>query len=958
MNWRLTFLLRTIIFLLLIEASNGHDESKTSTDMMQCLRKLYPSSFKTRQGNPVPNKQVNCSIMPHTGAQHQFDVSTALDPRIKNDRLLFLTVHIQCREPTEIVFNNSHNVADNFTMLTLIISGPCHVSMKNLALWSNVTDFHGLGFKEGKNGRFPKLLKDYAFESEIQSLASLRALSLDSNFPLAILDALSEITGVRSKMAELALTNLSLKRMPEKLQTVMPGLQTLDLRFNKLTQPPIFPWNNTALKFPHGLIGAKGLKVKTLGGSDVDADNYVRSLRLDGNIIQDLSLHEFHGFLHKLSLTRNGLQTIGATSFQNLSGIQAIDISKNNIQELPSQLFHGLNSLTEIQLHENNLSVVPAELFRGSENIMKITLGHNKIRKIAGGLFNSSKRLLILHLEGNRIKTIEEGAFSNSLREVYLQNNVLSYFPISLFRLQNVSKIDLSFNALTFQDLINLVENLDFETDNVSFQETQPKLLDLKNNNFTSLSMQGVKELDALKLSRFLEIYEVNLEGNPLICDCSIIAIKRKIELLSKNYPGSKMRFRSWKCAWPEQMRDKTILETNANDLIKQNEPRQCPEECSCFERCSDQTVVIDCQGRKLDIMPKTLPSSDSIQLNLRNNYIRDIPRHPYLKNLTALYLTHNEIQRLNEVVVDSFERIRILHMDSNNLTTLPRNIENLFLANLALHDNNFDCNCSTKWMKNWLQNLNDNGQVERVENILCKSDSSMEEKAVYILPDERFGCNGTVGQSVRSTNTPNPTSSVITSAVLGTLLAISIIISILVHVYRRELKAIINTHLNRWPFGGKNDSDSTKIYDAFVSYSENDRHWVVNILQERLEKRHPIFKLCIHHRDFEIGTPIVKNILNSVEKSNRMLIVLSRTFLQSEWCMLEFRTAHHKVLEDRLKLIVILFDDVNLDELDGEIKLYLRTNTYLSIKDKWFWEKLIHAMQSNKKEKFRKPLL
>ena len=260
--------------------------------------------------------------------------------------------------------------------------------------------------------------------------------------------------------------------------------------------------------------------------------------------------------------------------------------------------------------------------------------------------------------------------------------------------------------------------------------------------------------------------------------------------------------------------------------------------------------------------------------------------------------------------------------------------------------------------MKNWLQNLNDNGQVERVENILCKSDSSMEEKAVYILPDERFGCNGTVGHSVRSTNTPNPTSSVITSAVLGTLLVISIIISILVHVYRRELKAIINTHLNRWPFGGKNDSDSTKIYDAFVSYSENDRHWVVNILQERLEKRHPIFKLCIHHRDFEIGTPIVKNILNSVEKSNRMLIVLSRTFLQSEWCMLEFRTAHHKVLEDRLKLIVILFDDVTLDELDGEIKLYLRTNTYLSIKDKWFWEKLIHAMQSNKKEKFRKPLL
>jgi len=51
-------------------------------------------------------------------------------------------------------------------------------------------------------------------------------------------------------------------------------------------------------------------------------------------------------------------------------------------------------------------------------------------------------------------------------------------------------------------------------------------------------------------------------------------------------------------------------------------------------------------------------------------------------------------------------------------------------------------------------------------------------------------------------------------------------------------------------------------------------------------------------------------------------------------------------VLEDRMKyLIVILFDDVDTTELDEEFKLYLRTNTYLSVSDKGFWQKLYYAM-------------
>ena len=87
-------------------------------------------------------------------------------------------------------------------------------------------------------------------------------------------------------------------------------------------------------------------------------------------------------------------------------------------------------------------------------------------------------------------------------------------------------------------------------------------------------------------------------------------------------------------------------------------------------------------------------------------------------------------------------------------------------------------------------------------------------------------------------------------------------------------------------------------------------------------------------------------NILASVDQSKRMLVVLSSSYAKSDWCLMEFREAHRKVLEDHMNyLIIILFDDVDITELDEEIKAYLRTNTYVSASDKWFWQKLFYAM-------------
>jgi len=61
-----------------------------------------------------------------------------------------------------------------------------------------------------------------------------------------------------------------------------------------------------------------------------------------------------------------------------------------------------------------------------------------------------------------------------------------------------------------------------------------------------------------------------------------------------------------------------------------------------------------------------------------------------------------------------------------------------------------------------------------------------------------------------------------------------------------------MNTHFNWHPFDRIDDLDSTKLYDAFVSYSEKERQWVVNTLQQRLENHHPPYNSVFITETFE----------------------------------------------------------------------------------------------------------
>src|SRR5438045_3627614 len=75
--------------------------------------------------------------------------------------------------------------------------------------------------------------------------------------------------------------------------------------------------------------------------------------------------------------------------------------------------------------------------------------------------------------------------------------------------------------------------------------------------------------------------------------------------------------------------------------------------------------------------------------------------------------------------------------------------------------------------------------------------------------------------------------------------------------------------------------------FDTFISYSHADRAWVWDELLPRLEGAG--LRVCIDDRDFAIGVPILHNIERAVSESRYTLVVMTPTYVASEWT--EFET-------------------------------------------------------------------
>ena len=94
--------------------------------------------------------------------------------------------------------------------------------------------------------------------------------------------------------------------------------------------------------------------------------------------------------------------------------------------------------------------------------------------------------------------------------------------------------------------------------------------------------------------------------------------------------------------------------------------------------------------------------------------------------------------------------------------------------------------------------------------------------------------------------------------------------------------------------------------YDAFILYSSKDREFAENTLLPLLEDRFQLI-CCVHYRDFTPGAPYVQNIVNSVLKSRKIVVVMSQNFLESNFCDYELQVAMQRLLEWRDDSVLVI---------------------------------------------------
>jgi len=198
---------------------------------------------------------------------------------------------------------------------------------------------------------------------------------------------------------------------------------------------------------------------------------------------------------------------------------------------------------------------------------------------------------------------------------------------------------------------------------------------------------------------------------------------------------------------------------------------------------------------------------------------------------------------------------------------------------------------------------------------------------------------------------------------VLPTVLSAVILVGacfIVIYCCRVNVFAKFSVH----PFDVDECKNENMAFDAFVccAWPDDDlARAIVDLLEggnvENGDRGG--YRVCYHSRDFPLGGVILRSIQQSIEHSKRVVCVLSGAFLDSEFCMLEFRAAWQWNIEHgRHRLIVVKCPGVDealaaarRDTVAdvNDVRMFLSTYTYIEHGSEDWWQKLLYAMPINR---------
>ncbi len=214
-------------------------------------------------------------------------------------------------------------------------------------------------------------------------------------------------------------------------------LHTLDMSYNELTYlyPESFVYHPQlmSVNFAHN-------KFSFFPTQFIRGLKQLKDLDLSFNLIKSVDDGDFSNLprLKDLDLSSNEIESVSETAFQNSTQLQKINLSKNKVSSLKSDTFRGALRLL-LDLSYNNLTDMPRGIFERKQRVMQLQyldLSYNSFRRIPVDVLQSQYfNLDTLKIAHNRIHDIPSDA------------NILV----------NIKEIDLSYNPLTEDSIVNVL---------------------------------------------------------------------------------------------------------------------------------------------------------------------------------------------------------------------------------------------------------------------------------------------------------------------------------------------------------------------------------------------------------------------------------------------------------------------------------------------------------------------
>ncbi|CAC5398533.1 unnamed protein product [Mytilus coruscus] len=648
-------------------------------------------------------------------------------------------------------------------------------------------------------------------------------------------------------------------------------------------------------------------------------------------------LPTFPSNVNVLDLSFNRFEILKNKSFDNLYYLNQLNLSYNELSHLACDAFYGLSRLQSLNLDNNNLNYdlesFPLFVFKPLKSLTHLNVANNykHASRFPDEVISYLTNLRHIAIDAKTVEPNETAFGKGFLQLIHLQT-------------LTIHNCHLHFNSYTFENLEHL-NSIDLY-----------RCL-IRSYKYGSLSG---RQLEFLNLMRFRWKKPVYSIDRKLIMD-DVQNTTEKTLIMTEMFSGQRQSLRYLLGKLNKTAVQKLYINRN-NIFMSKKDVIILPK----------TLLYLDLSNNILDILVFSMPNLIFLNLNrneLGNFLQRNRYCHSNITKLKTIYLSDNAIDRLIFSIFHGHPQLEVIDLSRNTLTDITFDLAHL--QNLKLLDLSFNRISTLSPMA--IKSINEifkksNLKINLSNNMLqCSCETYqfltwMAENSDHFIPSNEYRCrflNGSILEIQQFKHTFLQISRECeTHAVLIICISIAIFAMLtvtilgLVYRYRWRIRYLYYMTKSKYKQYKPADNCYQHKYGAFISYADSEQDFVLKDCIANLEQ-HGNKTLYIHQRDFLPGEEIANNITNAIHESRKTICIITRSFLDSYYCMFEYNMARMESIYSRSGqniLFLVFYEQIRPKELPLIMLELVQQHSYIEYPHDEqgnivFWAKLLEAI-------------